>query len=213
MAPRFTFPRGENCNEKLFSFNRKSFDPKDYRDSGDCHNRHSDGLFHCFVIQPQPLRAISRKVDPSVSFDGVTSTNGFFIDNQMIVIGPRDNVDAAIATVRSNLSISEENIRVIEDCDLCHMSERTLQLSATPPSLLNQEKEQASILGQVTANERDQWIGAVVELSQAGAPRMTASLDEFGAFYLDDIGPGATPITIKSLHGVIVHILNIDIAI
>ena len=64
----------------------------------------------------------------------------------------------------------------------------------------------------MTATEQDQWIGAVVELSQAGTPQMTASLDEFGAFYLDDIGLGATQITIQSLHGVIVHILNIDIA-
>ncbi|HKY55422.1 MAG TPA: hypothetical protein VJM08_13990 [Anaerolineales bacterium] len=74
-------------------------------------------------------------------------------------------------------------------------------------------REQASILGQVAAEEQDQWTGAAVELSQTGAPQMTASLDEFGAFRFDNIRPGATQLTIRSLHGIIVHILNIDIAL
>ena len=72
-------------------------------------------------------------------------------------------------------------------------------------------REQASILGQVAAEEQDQWTGAVVEMRQAEAPEMTASLDEFGAFRFDDVSQGATQVTIRSLHGIIVHILNIDI--
>lgn len=73
--------------------------------------------------------------------------------------------------------------------------------------------QHVSMLGQVAADEQDQWTGAVVELSQADSTEKMASLDEFGAFRFDDIHPGATQLSIRSLHGIIVHIMNIEISI
>jgi hypothetical protein len=74
-------------------------------------------------------------------------------------------------------------------------------------------QKQVSILGQVATDDQDHWTSALVELQQASGPQLTASLDDLGAFRFDDIRPGATQITIKSLHGIIVHILNVDITL
>jgi hypothetical protein len=72
---------------------------------------------------------------------------------------------------------------------------------------------QVSILGQLAADDQDQWTGAKVELRQVGKLELTASLDDLGAFRFNDVSLGVGQITIKSLHGIIVHILNIDIAL
>ena len=73
--------------------------------------------------------------------------------------------------------------------------------------------EQALILGQVAADEQDQWTGATVELHQQDAPEMMSTLDDLGTFHFGRVQPGAAQITINSLHGIIVHIMNIDISI
>jgi hypothetical protein len=72
---------------------------------------------------------------------------------------------------------------------------------------------QVSILGQVAADDQDQWTGAKVELRQVDKLELTASLDDLGAFRFNDVSLGVSQIAIKSLHGIIVHILNIDIAL
>ena len=71
----------------------------------------------------------------------------------------------------------------------------------------------ASILGQVAAEDQDNWIGAAVELQQADAPQLTASLDDLGVFSFEAIRPGSIQITITSLHGAIVQVPNIDVAV
>jgi hypothetical protein len=73
--------------------------------------------------------------------------------------------------------------------------------------------ERASILGQVAAEEQDQWTGANVELRQTDSSEMTSLLDDLGSFHFDRVQPGAAQITLKSTHGIIVHIMNIDISI
>ncbi len=72
---------------------------------------------------------------------------------------------------------------------------------------------QASILGQVAADEQDRWTGATVELHQTGSPELRSTLDDLGTFHFDRVQPGAAQIMLNSLHGIIVHIMNIDISL
>lgn len=72
---------------------------------------------------------------------------------------------------------------------------------------------QASILGQVAADEQDQWTGASVELRQTDSSQMTSIFDDLGTFHFDRVQPGAAQMTISSLHGITVHIMNIDISV
>ncbi len=71
----------------------------------------------------------------------------------------------------------------------------------------------ASILGQVAAQDQDNWTGAAVELRQTDAPQLTASLDDLGSFSFEAVRPGSIQITITSLHGAIVQIPNIDVTL
>jgi hypothetical protein len=72
---------------------------------------------------------------------------------------------------------------------------------------------QASILGQLAADDQDQWTGARLELQRADLPQLTASLDDLGAFRFEDVHPGAIQITIRSLYGIQVQIPNINIVL
>jgi anti-sigma factor ChrR (cupin superfamily) len=72
---------------------------------------------------------------------------------------------------------------------------------------------QVSILGQVAADEQDQWTNALVELQQADKPPMTTSLDDLGAFRFEAVRPGVTQIMITSTEGVVIQSPNIDIAV
>jgi hypothetical protein len=70
-----------------------------------------------------------------------------------------------------------------------------------------------SLLGQLAADDQDQWTGAKVELQQADSSQLTASMDDLGAFRFEGVYPGAIQITIKSLYDIHVQIPNIDIAL
>jgi hypothetical protein len=72
---------------------------------------------------------------------------------------------------------------------------------------------QVSLLGQMAADDQDQWTGATVELQQIDAPSLTASMDDLGAFRFAEVRPGMIDITIKSLYGIYIQIPNVDIAI
>ena len=72
---------------------------------------------------------------------------------------------------------------------------------------------QVSILGQVAADEQDQWTNASVELQQADRQPITTSLDDLGAFRFEIVRPGATQIMITSTEGVVIQSPNIDIAV
>src|SRR5215213_8889261 len=70
---------------------------------------------------------------------------------------------------------------------------------------------QASILGQLAADDQDQWTGARVELQRADLSQLTASLDDLGAFRFDDVRSETIRITIQSLYGIQVQIPNVVI--
>jgi len=72
---------------------------------------------------------------------------------------------------------------------------------------------QVSLLGQMAADDQDQWTGAKVELQQSDSSQLTTSMDDLGAFRFEEILPGAVRITIKSLYGIHVQIPNINIAL
>lgn len=72
---------------------------------------------------------------------------------------------------------------------------------------------QVSVLGQVAADDQDQWTGAKVELLQVGSPQLTASLDDLGAFRFMEVSPGSIQFTITSPNGIEVQIPNFDIAV
>lgn len=72
---------------------------------------------------------------------------------------------------------------------------------------------QVPILGQLAADDQDQWTGAKVELQQADLSQQTASVDDLGAFHFEDVHPGAIQITIKSLSGIHIQVPHIEITI
>jgi len=72
---------------------------------------------------------------------------------------------------------------------------------------------QLALVGQLAADDHDQWTGAKVELQQADAPRLTASMDDLGAFRFEGVHPGVIQVTIRSLYDLQVEIPNIDIAV
>ena len=68
-----------------------------------------------------------------------------------------------------------------------------------------------SILGQLAADDQDQWTGAKVELQQAGAPQQTASVDDLGAFRFEPVQTGSIKFSITSLGGVVIQSPDIEI--
>ena len=72
---------------------------------------------------------------------------------------------------------------------------------------------QGSILGQVAADDQDQWTNALVELQQADLPLQTTSLDDLGAFRFEAVRPAATRIMITSTEGVVIESPEIDITV
>lgn len=70
-----------------------------------------------------------------------------------------------------------------------------------------------SILGQVAADDQDQWTGATVGLRQTNATPVTTSLDDLGAFRFEEAHTGLTEIMITAPNGIIVQIPNFDIAV
>ena len=80
----------------------------------------------------------------------------------------------------------------------------TLDVQPGPPG-------QVSILGQVAADDQDEWTGASLELQQADQSLLTASLDDLGAFRLEKVSTGSSKFTITSLGGVVIQSPEIDI--
>ena len=72
---------------------------------------------------------------------------------------------------------------------------------------------QVSILGQVAADEQDQWTNALVELQQADRQPITTSLDDLGAFRFEAVRPGAAQIMITSTEGVVIQSPDIELAV
>ena len=72
---------------------------------------------------------------------------------------------------------------------------------------------QVSVLGQVAADEQDQWTNALVELQQADRQPLTTSLDDLGAFRFEAVRPGPAQIMITSTEGVVIQSPDIDITV
>lgn len=71
-------------------------------------------------------------------------------------------------------------------------------------------KGMVSILGQVAAEDQEQWTGATVTLQQIDESH-TTYLDDLGAFRFEETLSGHGQITITSLQGIQVKIPNINI--
>jgi hypothetical protein len=72
---------------------------------------------------------------------------------------------------------------------------------------------QASILGQVAADDQDKWTDSMVELRQADAPPKTAAVDDLGSFHFEEVLIGSTELTITSPHEIIVQIPKFDLVV
>jgi hypothetical protein len=70
-----------------------------------------------------------------------------------------------------------------------------------------------SLLGQLAADNQDEWTGAQVELQQADSPQLTASLDDLGAFRFEEVRTGSIQFTITSPGGVVIQSPDIEITI
>ena len=70
-----------------------------------------------------------------------------------------------------------------------------------------------SILGQLAADDQDDWTGATVELHQTDSPQLTASLDDLGAFRFEEVRTGSIQFTITSPSGVVIQSPDIEITI
>jgi hypothetical protein len=71
--------------------------------------------------------------------------------------------------------------------------------------------EMINILGQVAAEDQDDWTGANVELQQADQPLLTATLDDLGAFRFEAVRTGSIKFTVTSLSGVVIQTPDIEI--
>ena len=70
-----------------------------------------------------------------------------------------------------------------------------------------------TIIGQVAAEDQDQWTGAEVKIEQADGSKETARIDDLGAFHIEETFSGPIQITVTSPDGIEVQIPNIDINI
>jgi hypothetical protein len=70
---------------------------------------------------------------------------------------------------------------------------------------------EASILGQVAADDQDEWTGAKVELLQTDSPQLTAFMDDLGAFRFEAVHTGSVTFTITSPGGVVIQSPDIEI--
>jgi hypothetical protein len=70
-----------------------------------------------------------------------------------------------------------------------------------------------NILGQVAADDQEQWTGSTVKLQQTNGLQTTVFLDDLGAFRFEKALSDSVKITITSPHGVEVQFPNIDINI
>jgi hypothetical protein len=75
------------------------------------------------------------------------------------------------------------------------------------------QNRQVSILGQLAADDQDEWTGAKVELLQSDSPQLTASMDDLGAFRFEAVRAGSIQFTITSLSGVVIQSSDIEISI
>ena len=74
------------------------------------------------------------------------------------------------------------------------------------------KESKVNILGQLAADDQDQWTGALVELHQGGKLESSSTVDDLGAFYSEGIIPGSKELRITSKDSSIRVISNIDLS-
>jgi hypothetical protein len=79
---------------------------------------------------------------------------------------------------------------------------------------LQQTEEGAvDILGQVAADDQDQWTEALVEIRQDNELQFSATVDDLGAFRLTGIMPGSKELRIRSKDNSLTVVSNFDVLI
>ena len=69
-----------------------------------------------------------------------------------------------------------------------------------------------NILGQLAADDQDQWTGALVELHQGGELEFSSKVDDLGAFYSEGIIPGSKELRITSKDSFIRVVSNFEVS-
>jgi hypothetical protein len=70
-----------------------------------------------------------------------------------------------------------------------------------------------NILGQVAADDQDQWTGAFVELRQDKELQFSATVNDLGAFGFEGILPGSKELRITSQDGTLTVLSNFNVSI
>jgi hypothetical protein len=60
---------------------------------------------------------------------------------------------------------------------------------------------QIDLSGQLVADDQDSWVGALVELRQAGTLQVTAAIDDLGTFGIAAVSPRPTELRIARADG------------
>jgi hypothetical protein len=68
-----------------------------------------------------------------------------------------------------------------------------------------------NILGQVAADDQDQWTGALVELHQDGKLEFSTTVDDLGAFHTEGIIPGLKELRITSKDNSHIVVSNFEV--
>jgi hypothetical protein len=58
-----------------------------------------------------------------------------------------------------------------------------------------------NILGQVAAEQQDDWTAALVKLNQEDQPELTTTVEDLGAFRFEGLSPGPVDIQIEARDG------------
>ena len=58
-----------------------------------------------------------------------------------------------------------------------------------------------NILGQVAAEQQDDWTAALVKLNQEDQPELTTTVDDLGAFQFEGLSPGLVDLQIEAKNG------------
>jgi hypothetical protein len=75
------------------------------------------------------------------------------------------------------------------------------------------EEGTVDILGQVAADDQDQWTEALVEISQNNELQFSATVDDLGAFRLTGILSGSKELRIRSKDNSLTVVSNFDVPI
>jgi hypothetical protein len=68
------------------------------------------------------------------------------------------------------------------------------------------------LIGQVLAEDHERWVGALVELRQAGRLRATAEVDDLGTFTCGSLRAAPTELRLTPRTGAVVVVPEIDLA-